>query len=157
MRWSPRRRCRSSAGSAAVALGALFARGFGTPLVSWAWPILFVGLGAAFLIASTQPGGITFLIVGVVFVVMGLVPLVLEVRASIRNVLLGTVNVAGVRFELTGRGRPSPLQFGRWDRSGSDESVTPTAGDWTLALGITIVAIGLGIYLADQLFRALGG
>jgi len=69
-------------GLAAVAIGAIFARGFGTPLVSWAWPILFVGLGLGFLVASTAPGGITFLIIGILFVLMGGVPLVLEVRAN---------------------------------------------------------------------------
>jgi hypothetical protein len=144
-------------GLAAVALGVFFTRGFGTPLVSWAWPVLFVGLGAAFLIASAQPGGITFLVIGVLFVAMGLVPLVIEIRASVRNLLLGTHNVAGVKFESNGNGRRSLMQFGNWQKSESDEAAVPTVGDWTLALGITIVAIGLGIYLADQLFRALGG
>ena len=144
-------------GLAFVALGVFLTRGFGTPLVSWAWPILFVGLGAAFLVASAQPGAITFLIIGILFVVMGIVPLVIEVRASVPNLLLGTTNVAGVKFEQSGNGRTSALQFIRWDRTESDETVTPTAGDWTLALGITIVAIGLGIYFANQLFTALGG
>ena len=144
-------------GLAAVALGAYLTRGFGMPLISWAWPILFVGLGAAFLIASAQPGGITFLIIGVLFVAMGLFPLVLEVRASLQNLLIGTKNVAGVTFEQGERSRASYLQFGRWDKTDSDDTVMPTVGDWTLALGIAIVAIGLGIYFASQLFAALGG
>lgn len=144
-------------GLAAVALGAYLTRGFGMPLISWAWPILFVGLGAAFLIASAQPGGITFLIIGVLFVAMGLFPLVLEVRASLQNLLIGTKNVAGVTFEQGGGSRPSYLQFGRWGKTESDDIVMPTVGDWTLALGIAIVAIGLGIYFASQLFAALGG
>lgn len=144
-------------GLAAVAIGVYFARGFGMPLISWAWPVLFVGLGAAFLIASAQPGGIVFLVIGVLFVVMGLVPLVLEVRASVRALFLGTTNVAGVKFETSGSGRTSYLQLGRWDRSSeSDESIAPTAGDWTLALGIAIVAIGLGIYFANQIYAAAG-
>jgi hypothetical protein len=144
-------------GLAAVALGVFFTRGFGTPLVSWAWPILFVGLGAAFLIASAQPGGITFLIVGVLFVAMGFAPLVFEVRASVRNLFLGTTNVAGVKFEPAARDRTSFLNVGRWDKTESDATVTPTAGDWTLALGIAIVSIGVGIYAANQLFASFGG
>jgi hypothetical protein len=144
-------------GLAAVAIGVMFARGFGMPLVAWAWPVLFIGLGLAFLIASTQPGGITFLIIGILFLVMGAAPLVLEVRASVRALFLGTTNVAGVKFEQTERGRTSYLQANRWDRSESDETITPTAGDWTLALGIAIVAIGLGIYLANQLYASFGG
>ena len=143
-------------GMAAVALGVYFARGFGVPLVSWAWPVLFVGLGTAFFIASTQPGGITFLIIGVLFVVMGAVPLVIEFRASARNLFLGTSNVAGVKFQESGSGRTSYLQLGRWNTSDSDERVVPTGGDWTLALGLAIVAIGLGIYLANQLYASFG-
>jgi hypothetical protein len=144
-------------GLAAVGIGIYFARGFGMPLVSWAWPVLFVGLGAAFLIASAQPGGIVFLIIGVLFVVMGVVPLVLEVRASVPALFLGTTNVAGVKFEQSGRGPSSFLSVGRWDTSGeSDESVTPTAGDWTLSLGIAIVAIGLGVYFANQIYAVAG-
>lgn len=142
-------------GLAAVAIGVVFAGGFGMPLISWAWPVLFVGLGAAFLIASAAPGGIVFLIIGVLFVVMGLVPLVIEVRASVRALFLGTNNVAGVKFETSGRGRASYLQLGRWDRSAeSDETIAPTAGDWTLALGIAIVAIGLGIYFANEIYAS---
>jgi hypothetical protein len=144
-------------GMAAVVIGTYFARGFGVPLLSWAWPVLFVGLGTGFLIASAQPGGITFLIVGIVFVIMGSVPLVLEFRASARNLFLGTMNVAGVRFQETGHERTSYLQLGGLRmRSESDERVTPTAGDWTLALGIAIVMIGLGIYFADQVYAAFG-
>jgi hypothetical protein len=145
-------------GMAAVVISGFFARGFGMPLISWAWPVLFVGLGAAFLIASAQPGGITFLIVGVVFVAMGAVPLVLEFRASPRNLFLGTTNVAGVKFEETGRERTSYLQLGRWNTGAveSDDRVPPTAGDWTLSLGIAIVAIGLGIYFANQVYASFG-
>jgi hypothetical protein len=144
-------------GLAAVAIGVIFARGFGMPLIAWAWPILFVGLGLAFLFASAQPGGITFLIIGILFVGMGLVPLVLEIRTSVQALFLGSNNVAGVPFQQSGRNRASYLQFGRWERPDSDEQVVPTSGDWTLALGIAIVAIGLGIYLANQLFASFGG
>jgi hypothetical protein len=145
-------------GLLAVAIGAIFARGFGTPVVSWAWPTLFIGLGTAFLIASTQPGGITFLIIGIMFVIMGAVPLVLEVRASIPNLLIGTRNVAGDPFVDNGNGRRSPLAaIGRRFSDDSAQPVTPTAGDWRLALGISIVAIGLGIYLANLLFASFGG
>lgn len=144
-------------GLAAVALGVFFAGGFGVPLVSWAWPVLFVGLGAAFLISSAQPGGVTFLVVGILFVGMGLFPLVLEIRASVRSLFLGTTNVAGVKFDSSGRNGTSYLQLGRWDRSNeSDETVAPTAADWTLSLGIAIVAIGLGIYFANQLYASFG-
>jgi hypothetical protein len=145
-------------GMAAVAIGLFFARGFGVPLVSWAWPVLFVGLGSAFLISSAQPGGITFLIIGILFVIMGAAPLVIEFRASARNLFLGTANAAGIKFVETASGRTSYLQLGRWNAGAreSDDRVAPTGGDWTLALGLAIVAIGLGIYLANQLYASFG-
>ena len=144
-------------GLAAVAIGVFFTRGFGMPLVSWAWPVLFLGLGWAFLVSSLQPGGITFLIVGILFVVMGAFPLVMELRASVRALFLGTTNVAGVKFTPSGSDKTSFLQVGRWDTTESDETIAPTAGDWTLALGIAIVAIGLGVYFANQLYASFGG
>ena len=90
------------------------------------------------------------------FVIMGAVPLVIEIRASIRALFLGTTNVAGVKFEETGRERSSFLRTGSWDKSESDDRIAPTAGDWTLALGLAIVAIGLGIYLAGELYSSFG-
>lgn len=144
-------------GLAAAAIGLIFAQGFGTPLVSWAWPILFVGLGAGFLIASTQPGGITFLIIGVFFVIMGLVPLVMLWRASVQQLFLGTTNAADVTFDTSDRTRTTFLQAPRFGAQDSDESIPPTIGDWALSLGILVAAVGLGIYLAVLMFQAAGG
>lgn len=141
-------------GLIAVALGVIFAKGFGTPLVAWAWPILFVGLGAGFLFASAQPGAITFVIIGVLFVIMGLVPLVMAWRAGVQSLFLGSANSADLTFETGGPGRSSFLQLQRFGVTDSDQTVPPTIGDWTLSLGILVVAVGLGIYLATLLFQA---
>jgi hypothetical protein len=144
-------------GLAAAAIGAIFAQGFGTPLISWAWPILFCGLGAAFLIASTAPGGITFLIIGIMFVIMGLVPLVLEFRASAQRVFLGSTNASDVKFEEGGRARYSPTQLTHWGARETSDIVVPGVGDWALSLGILVASVGLGIYLALLLWQAAGG
>jgi hypothetical protein len=144
-------------GLAAVAVGAIFARGFGTPLVSWAWPVLFVGLGAAFLISSAAPGGITFLFIGLMFLVMGAVPLVLELRASAQALFLGTTNAAGETFQTSDRARGTAVLFRRRGAGEPDTVVPPTAGDWALSLGILIAAVLLGIYLASLLWQAAGG
>jgi hypothetical protein len=141
-------------GLIAVAIGAVFAQGFGTPLLTWAWPVLFGGLGAAFLLASTQPGGITFLIIGILFVVMGLVPLVIEIRASLQAVFLGTTNAFDVKFEENGNGRRGLMRLRSFGVEESDERVTPAVGDWALALGVLVVAGGLGVYLAGLMFAA---
>lgn len=144
-------------GLAAVAVGAVFAQGFGTPLVAWAWPVLFIGLGIAFLISSTVPGGITFLILGIMFVIMGGAPLVLEFRASPQRLFLGSTNAADRKFVESGTARWSPTQATHFGAAESTEPLPATAGDWTLALGILVAAVGLGIYLASVLWTAVGG
>jgi hypothetical protein len=144
-------------GLAAAAIGAIFAQGFGTPLISWAWPVLFVGLGVAFLISSTVPGGITFLVIGVLFAIMGLAPLVLEFRASPQRLFLGSTNSADVRFVEAGRARPTATQYLNRGARESSSTIAATAGDWALSLGILVASVGLGIYLATLLWRSAGG
>lgn len=145
-------------GLLAVGIGLFLARGFGTPLISWAWPVLFVGLGAAFLIASAQPGGITFLFLGLMFVAMGAVPLVFELRSSPQRFFLGETDVAGTKFTVAGSGRPSVLghRFGM-RRGDEDATRAATAGDWALSLGLWIASAGVGVYLATLMFAAAGG
>ena len=144
-------------GLAAVALGAIFAQGFGTPLLAWAWPVLFVGLGIASLISSTMPGGITFLLIGVLFVVMGAVPLVLEFRVSPQRLFLGSTNAADTRFAENARAGWSPTQFTQYGSRESGQPIPATAGDWVLSLGILVASVALGIYLAQLLWAAAGG
>lgn len=125
----------------AVAIGVFFARGFGTPLSTWAWPVLFIGLGSAFLLAFIFAGDITGLIVGGMFVIMGLVPLVLELRGSPQRVFLGQRDATGQQFYEGERARPSLLSNAPTNPEGA---VRPNAGHWALSLGITIVFVGLG-------------
>lgn len=144
-------------GLAAVGLGAIFAEGFGTPLLAWAWPVLFVGLGIAFLISSTMPGGITFLLIGVMFVVMGAAPLVLEFRVSPQRLFLGSTNAADTRFAENAKAGWSPTQFTHYGSRESGQPIPATAGDWVLSLGILVASVALGIYLAQLLWAAAGG
>jgi hypothetical protein len=63
-----------------------------------------------------------------------------------------------VRFLESRSERVSLLQLGRWNTGSTDsgDRIAPTAGDWTLALGVAIVAIGLGVYFANQLYASFG-
>jgi hypothetical protein len=141
-------------GLIAAAIGLFFARGFGTPLVIWAWPILFVGLGLDFLLASFVPGGIANLIVAIVFIVMGLVPLVIALRVGATRLLIGTTNAYDRPFR-DGRG-PTPIF--NVGGAADDESAAPArAGDWIRALAISVPAILVGLWLAQVLFRAAAG
>jgi len=142
------------AGLVAVGIGAFIARGFGTPLVIWAWPILFVGLGIDFLLAAFMPGGVANLVVAVVFIAMGLVPLGIVLRVGAQRLLIGTTNAHGRAFR-DGRG-PTPI-FGLGVRGDDDSAMPATAGDWGLALVISLPAIALGIWLAYLAFAAAAG
>lgn len=137
-------------GLAAVAISMFFARGFGTPLTTWAWPILFVGLGGAFLAAFIFGQDIIGLIIGGMFVVMGLVPLVLELRGSPQRVFIGQFSASGKQFyegESARRALMSPKE------PNPEGSVAPTSGDWALALAITFGAVALGYLTAVAWFN----
>jgi hypothetical protein len=138
-------------GLIAAAIGLFFARGFGTPLVIWAWPILFVGLGIDFLLASFMPGGVANLVVAIVFIAMGLAPLVIVLRVGAARLLVGTTNAHDRPFR-DGRG-PTPIfHIGG---AADDENAAPaTAGDWARALGISVPSILIGVWLGLLLFRA---
>ena len=138
-------------GLIAAAIGLLFARGFGTPLVIWAWPILFVGLGIDFLLASFVPGGVANLVVAIVFIAMGLAPLVIVLRVGAARLLVGTTNAYDRPFR-DGRG-PTPI-FHIGGRSDDENAAPATAGDWARALGISLPSILIGVWLGLLLFRA---
>jgi hypothetical protein len=136
-------------GLAAVAIGIFFAQGFGVPLTTWAWPVLFVGLGGAFLLAFIFGQDITGLIIGGMFIVMGLVPLVLELRASPQRVFLGQRAANGQQFYEGERAKRSLLSMGAPNPEGA---IAPTAAHWGFALLIAIAAIVLGYLTAAAWF-----
>ena len=134
-------------------LGAIFvalvvARGFGTRLISLAWTILFLTLGGVFTViggAGFAQGGWPFALIGVLFLVMALVPLVVELRASAQRVFLGVSDLAGRRFRERDGARPS------WTSPGipnPPDAVEPTLGDWTLSLALSLVPAAVGVALA---------
>lgn len=132
-------------GLAAVGIAIAFAQGFGTPLTTWAWPTLFVGLGSAFLLAFIFGQDIVGLIIGVMFVVMGLVPLVLEFRGSPQRVFLGQFAANGTQFYEGDSARRSLLSP---TAPNPEDSIRPTAAHWVLALGIAIIAVLAGYVTA---------
>jgi hypothetical protein len=119
------------------------------PLTTWAWPILFVGLGGAFLLAFIFGQDIIGLIIGVMFVVMGLVPLVLELRGSPQRVFLGQFSVDGKQFYEGERARKSMMSPTQPNPEGS---VAPTFVHWATSLGILVLSVGAGYTLARAMF-----
>lgn len=136
-------------GLVAVGIGMFFAQGFGTPLATWAWPTLFCGLGLVFLGDFFGSGDPTGLIIGVMFEIMGVVPLVIELRGSVQRVFLGQFSASGAQFYEGDRARRSMMSP---RAPNPDGAVPPTAGSWAASLGILVVACAAGIQLGRMAF-----
>lgn len=139
-------------GLAAVALAMVFANGFGTSLLDLAWPILFCGLGGAFLFAFFATGDPVGLIIGGLFEAMGLVPLVLALRASTQRVFLGAVNARGERFY---EGETVRFSLVGMKYSTGTSTVPATAGDWLASLSVWAFALVCGYYAALAAYAAV--
>lgn len=137
----------------ATGIALLLARGFGVSLVAWAWPILFVGLGLQFLLSMTSGQGIVVnIICGVLFLVMGLAPVWFVVSSkALAPTLVGSRSITGERFVYDGKAR---RYFGLTPTEGGTEA-TPTARDWAISIGLWIVSVGLGGWLALVAFHAV--
>lgn len=138
----------------AAGIALFLARGFGVSLTAWAWPILFVGLGAQFFVgAANGVGVISNIVVGVVFVVMGLAPVVFVVQAkALVPTLVGTVNIVGERFSYDG----APRRYFGLTPTEAEVEARPTPLDWVIALGLWIASVGLGAWLSILAFNAVG-
>jgi hypothetical protein len=128
-------------GLIAVGIGVGFASGIGFQLRVWAWPFLFGILGAGFLLA----GGAVGWGIGALFIVMALVPLIIELRASVQRTFLGSFNIFGQQFQEGPKAQPS---FSSRTMPNPPDAVRPKFGDWAIALlGFVIPAIA-GVYVA---------
>ncbi|GHF22068.1 hypothetical protein [Pseudolysinimonas yzui] len=138
---------------AAAGVALFFARGFGVSLVAWAWPILFVGLGIQFILGAVGGVGIiSNIVVGVMFIVMGLVPVWFVISSkALTPTLVGSVNVVGARFAYEGKAR---RYFGLTPTE-AEEVTAPTPTDWAIALGLWVLSVALGSWLSVTAFNAL--
>lgn len=119
------------------------------PLAPWAWTILFCGLGGLFLVAFFASGDVTALLLGLMFEVMGLIPLVLELRGSPQRVFLGQRAADGTQFFEGERARRTLMSPSRPNPEGA---VTPSIANWAMSIGIAVVCSGAGYYLARAWF-----
>lgn len=140
-------------GLAAVAIAMIFARGFGVSLLDLAWPTLFCSLGAGFLLAFVATGDLIGLIIGVMFVAMGLAPLVLALRASPQRVFLGAINARGERFYEGEVVRNSIVGV---KYAASDNPIRATFSDWALSFVVWLIAVALGYYAAVAAYASVG-
>lgn len=136
-------------GLVAVAVALWLAQGFGTPLVVWAWPIVFCGIGSLFLLALLATGEVSALIIGVVLLIMGAVPLYMELRAGAQRAFLGAVNSRGDYFIEAAHARPSLLSNSRRSRL---RPIAPKPIDWITSFALLGVSSGTGYVLGRVLF-----
>jgi hypothetical protein len=138
---------------AAAGVALFLARGFGVSLVAWAWPILFVGLGIPFILGAVAGVGIiSNILVGVLFIAMGLAPVWFVVSSrTLAPTLVGSVNLAGARFHYEGKAR---RYFGLTPTE-AEEVATPTGVDWVIALGLWVASVALGSWVSVTAFNAL--
>jgi hypothetical protein len=126
------------------------AKGVGASLTAWAWPVLFIGLGWNFLEAGIFGGDPVGWICGVLFVVMGAVPLILTLRApgGPRSLIVGTVTLRGetvgahshiVSQVQSGFARPS------WERE--EDAPAFAAVDYLVLVLLWLVEALVGVWL----------
>jgi hypothetical protein len=133
-------------GLAAVGVGVFFSGGFGTQLTAWAWAILFIGLSVPFALG----GGVSNWFVCALFVVMGAVPLYLELRANIARTFIGTRTAGGEAFAFSHPDRRSLMSMSA-PREGT---VAPHIGHVLAGFGVPAVSAALGVLVAIAWFRA---
>jgi hypothetical protein len=139
-------------GLVAVFIGSALAQGFGVSMLAFAWPALFVSLSVTFFQGFAARGEISGLLIGILFLAMGLAPLVLLWRTMPRRMLIGRVDAQGRPWW-----QPHPEQstlFGRHPSMPPDAN-HPSAGDWMLSLGTAIVASAGGVALGVAWFTAV--
>ena len=135
-------------GLIAVGVAVVFANGIGFQLRVWAWPILFGVLGGLFLLA----GGPVGYGIGAMFIIMALVPLIIELRASVQRVFLGSFNIFGQQFKESPKAQPS---FSSRTMPNPPNAVGPTIGDWAVDILGFIVPLVAGFYVATLWVAAL--
>jgi hypothetical protein len=148
-----------------IGLGIYAVNAFGVNLTLLAWPALFLSLGWNFLeFGVNPPGGGTsggWLVCGVIFALMGGLPLIFGVRAALqgRETRISKLDQDRLRerFRLTGHGAPgSPDASGSGGGSaGSDESYARTVRRYAILL--QVAAIAVGIFVGIQLYESATG
>ncbi len=139
-------------GLVTVFLGAALAQGFGVAVLLFAWPALFVSLAVIFLQAFFASGDLTGLFIGILFIAMGLAPLVVALPAAPQRMLLGRVDAQGRAFSETRPARSAVLPLRPPAEPGENP---PTIGDWVLSFAVAITGLVLGLWLGVIWFASV--
>jgi hypothetical protein len=129
--------------------GLMLAGGFGVSVVGFGWLALFGGLGSIFLSGFFLAGDTTGLIVGIVFVIMGIVPISGQLIGAPRQTMLGRIRATGEQYFTTKK------EFEDLTRINAPKAATlvrPRALDWMLSLGVWLGASALGAWVGSLAF-----
>lgn len=141
-------------GLATVIAGAIIQRGFGTPLMSWAWGIAFGALGIASIVGGAATGGVWYFIGGAMFLLFSIPVLVFEYRQSPLRFFVGATNLREEGFIVrTGKLR---RLFRRRSKQDYPQVIEATLADGALALGLTVASAVAGSWLGWITYDALG-
>jgi hypothetical protein len=139
----------------AVIAGGLVQRGFGTPLLSWAWGLAFGALGVGSIVGGVLTGGVWNFIGGAMFLLFAVPVLVFEFRQSPLRFFFGATNLGEQGFIIrTGglkrmfRRKPSKQDY--------QQVVEITPADRVRAIASTLPFAVLGAWLGWIAFDALG-
>jgi hypothetical protein len=136
------------AGLGGAAIAFVFSQGFGTSLIDLAWPLLFGILGAIFISSLDVVG----LVIGGLFEIMAIVPLIIVVRASPQRVFLGAVNLGGKRFYEGDKARRSPLGL---NFPAGEYPIMPGITNWLASAVFLLLPVAAGWMAAMGLYAAV--
>lgn len=132
-----------------IGIGLLLAGGFGVSILGFGWLALFGGLGSIFLAGFFVAGDTTGLVVGIVFVIMGIVPISGQLIGAPRQTMLGRIRATGEQYFTTTK------EFDDLTRINAAKAATlvrPRAVDWMLSLGTWLGASALGAWVGSLAF-----
>lgn len=139
-------------GLAVVAIANALAQGFGTPVWLYAWPGLFVSLSIVFFQTFLLGADWVGLLLGLLFLVMGLAPLALILPAAPQRMLIGRVDAQGRPFWEAHPARAHLLSLRPPAAPGENRA---SAADWALSLGIAIGGSLLGVWVGAAWFASV--
>lgn len=140
---------------AAVIAGAAIQRGFGTPILSWAWGIAFGSLGVASIVGGLLTGAVWDVLASVLFLGFSIPVLVFEFRQSPLRFFIGATNLREEGF-IVRTGHLRRLFRRKPSKQDYEQVVEATVADGVLAIALTLVSAAAGSWLGWITFDALG-
>ena len=139
----------------AVIAGSIVQRGFGVPLLSWAWGLAFGALGVESIVAGILTGGVWNFLGGAMFLLFSIPVLIFEFRHSPLRFFIGATNLREQGFIIRTGGLKRMFRR-RPGKQDYEQVVEATPADGVIAVAATAPFAVLGSWLGWITFDALG-